>query len=92
MSESWIRPNGIGKPESYAFPNPTVTRRTEAVWKARHDVGALTRDEGYALAEMAEAYWHLLCHPAGTGAVVKQLREVRACLRWAARAALAGEE
>lgn len=85
MTDSWIRPHGIGTPESYSFPDPTDERRAEAIWKARHAVSTLTRDDGFALAEMAEAYWHLLVHPAGTESVVKQLREVRRCLRAAMR-------
>jgi hypothetical protein len=75
--DSWIRPHGIGTPESYAFPDPTTEHMENAIDHARSFPELLTRADQIALAEMAESYHHLLTHPAGTGSVVRQLRELR---------------
>jgi len=80
MGDSWIRPHGLNTPKSYSYPDPTAEHRENAMHKARYDVAHLTQDDGYALAEMGEAYYHMLTHPMGTEKVIKQLREVRRVL------------
>ena len=80
LSDSRIRPHGIGNKESYSFPNPTTEKATNAAWKARYCVDKLTKDDGYLLADVFEAYFDLLTHPWGTGGSIKKIRELRRCL------------
>jgi len=77
QSARWIRPHGIGFPESYAMPDPTCPRRSDVAWKVRHEPQSLTKTEGCLAAEALEAYHHLLTHPAGTEVMIRKLREVR---------------
>lgn len=81
MSDTWIRPHGLGTPESYAFPDPTAPARSGAIWRARHGVITLNWGDGISLAEMCEAYRDLLTHPWGTEGSIKKIRELRRCLR-----------
>lgn len=41
----------------------------------------LTQTEQHHVAAVLEAYHHILTHPAGTEAIVKQVRQVRRAIR-----------
>ena len=78
--EHWIRINPDDPPNRYQFPDPTTERFDNAAHQARYYPGNITRDEGFQLAEAAEAYHHIMTHPMGTEEVIKQIRAIRRAL------------
>jgi hypothetical protein len=77
----WIRMHQDDPHRAYAFPDPTTEEVDGAMHTARYDLAHLTQAQAYLLCDIACAYDHLLTHPAGTEAVVRQLREVRREIR-----------
>lgn len=79
-AHGWIRMHWTDKKRRYSFPDPTNGIASQAAWKCRYAKDALTQADCFRMAEVYEAYHHLLTHPAGTESVVKQLRAVRRAL------------
>lgn len=67
--------------EDWSMPDPEYEPLADALHTARYALGSLTQEQAYLILGCAEAYLHLVTHPAGTESVVKQLREVRRALR-----------
>jgi hypothetical protein len=57
---------------------PDVDKSIEyALYNAHHNPEELTLKQSRDLAQLAEAYIHILTHPAGTESIIKQVREAR---------------
>jgi hypothetical protein len=67
--------------QELSTPDPNSNRCQEAMHAARYKREPLSKDERYALAEMAEAFSLLVAHPAGTEAMIRKLRLIRRALR-----------
>ncbi len=63
------------------MPDPTDDARCEAAHTARYALQNLTQTQAYKLAEVFEAYHHLMTHPAGTEYAVGQLRAMRRAVK-----------
>ena len=65
----------------YSFPDPHFAPLLEAIHRCHWAPEDVTKADLSCLTRVAEAYEHLLTHPAGTGSAVRQLREVRRAIR-----------
>lgn len=67
--------------ERWQAPDPTDEDRQTAAWKCRYGMNQLTQTECFKLAEVFEAYHHLLTHPGGAEYTVGQLRALRRAVK-----------
>jgi len=79
--EHWIRINPDDPKRRYSFPDPTTGRFAEAGNIARYNPQTLTRDQGFQLAEVMEAYHLLMTHPMGTEAIIRKIRAIRRAIK-----------
>ena len=75
----WLRFNE-DREETWSMPDPVDPMRSRAAWTARYELRAMTQTQAFLLAEVFEAYHHLMTHPGGTEYAIGQLRAMRRAL------------
>jgi hypothetical protein len=73
----WRKAGGRYRFGEWSLPDPHDHALHDALHDARYDLAHLSQGQAYRILAAAEAYVHLAGHPAGTEAMVRQLRAIR---------------